>query len=394
MQICRDLPHPNRKSLMFSKCPTLTFVSYGLILTFANFASAQSGRVQPTPTPTPDETIRVVTEEIKLNVLAFDEKGVFFGDVRPQDLVITEDNILHQPTSVRRIPANVLVVMDTGGEMRSVKTLDWTRKVARGVIASLRPEDSIALMQYAEKAEIVTEWTTDRTAINDAVKRTNFGRRSAFASALQLATDFFMRSGVDNKHLVLITDGTDTTVSIAQIGDELKKLLATDISVHVLSYTSMESRDIAPRTSMISNTPPRSAMPDMVKDQLPKGGPQEAAKRPKIGPTINLDRTLIKKIKARKADLEASQVQLEKIAENTNGVFILPESTDEMVEKASLVARMIDSSYVVTYAPKNPVVESRSIPERNIEVTSKRPGLIVQARRKLVFDPNIAVRTK
>ena len=135
-------------------------------------------------------------------------------------------------------------------------------------------------------------------------------------------------------------------------------------------------------------------MPDMVKDQLPKGGPQEAAKRPKIGPTINLDRTLIKKIKARKADLEASQVQLEKIAENTNGVFILPESTDEMVEKAALVARMIDSSYVVTYAPKKPVVESRSIPERNIEVTSKRPGLIVQARRKLVFDPNIAVRTK
>ena len=88
---------------MFLKCLTLTFVSFGLILTFANFASAQSGRVQPTPTPTPDETIRVVTEEIKLNVLAFDEKGVFFGDVRPQDLVITEDNILHQPTSVRRI---------------------------------------------------------------------------------------------------------------------------------------------------------------------------------------------------------------------------------------------------------------------------------------------------
>ena len=370
---------------MYSKRPTFAFAVFAIIFALGGITSAQSGRVQPTPTPTPDETIRVVTEEIKLNVLAFDEKGGFFGDVTGQDLVITEDNILHQPTSVRRIPANVLIVMDTGGEMRSVKTLDWTRKVARGVITSLRPEDSIALMQYAEKAEIVSEWTNDRSAINDAVKRTNFGRKSAFAAALKLATDLFARSSVENKHLVLITDGTDTTISVAQIGLELKNLLSTDISVHVLSYTSMESRDIAPRTSMISSTPPRHAMPDMVKDQLPKGGPQEAAKQPKIGPTINLDRTLIKKIKARKADLEASQIQLEKVAENTNGVFILPESTDEMVEKAALVARMIDSSYVVTYTPKNPVIESVSIPERNIEVSSKRPGLIVQAKRKLVF---------
>ncbi|MEP6788509.1 MAG: hypothetical protein ABJB40_08760, partial [Acidobacteriota bacterium] len=79
------------------------------------------------------------------------------------------------------------------------------------------------------------------------------------------------------------------------------------------------------------------------------------------------------------------QGELEKLAENTNGEFILPESVDEMTEKAALVARMIDSSYVVTYTPKIPVVETRGIAERNIEVTSKRPGLVVQARRKLLI---------
>jgi hypothetical protein len=56
-----------------------------------------------------------------------------------------------------------------------------------------------------------------------------------------------------------------------------------------------------------------------------------------------------------------------------------------MIEKAPLVSRMIDSSYVVTYVPKVPVVETRGIAERNIEVTSKRPGLIVQARRRLLI---------
>jgi len=43
---------------------------------------------------------------------------------------------------------------------------------------------------------------------------------------------------------------------------------------------------------------------------------------------------------------------------------------------------MIDSSYVVTYTPKIPVDETGT--ERNILVTSKRPGLVVEARRKLI----------
>jgi len=78
-------------------------------------------------------------------------------------------------------------------------------------------------------------------------------------------------------------------------------------------------------------------------------------------------------------------LRLEKVAEATNGEFILPDSTDEMTQKAPLVAKMIDASYVVTYTPKIPVAETRGIAERSIDVTSKRPGLVVQARRKLLI---------
>ena len=78
------------------------------ILLFAAAVSAQSGRVQSTPTPTPeDDTVRIVTEEIKLNVLAFDEKGDFFRDVNERDLVISENNIHHQyPLLSGHLPAN------------------------------------------------------------------------------------------------------------------------------------------------------------------------------------------------------------------------------------------------------------------------------------------------
>lgn len=356
-----------------------------LILLFSISGSAQSGRVTATPTPTPmDEILRVDTEEIKLNVLAFDEEGKFFRDVTERDLVISENNVLHQPTSVRRLPANVLIVMDTGGEMRSVKTLKRTRDVAEELVNSLRPGDSVAVMSYADKAEIAGEWTTDKTQAIAAIKRTNFGRRSVFVDAIKMATDFLIKDPLENKHIVLITDGTDSLGRSSEKFDALQRLKATDISVHVMSYTEMETIDIVPRTKGISNTPPPKSMPDEIADTLPNGA-RDIKKAPKIGPTINLDRTYIRKMKSRKADLEASQEQLDKLAEDTNGEFILPATFEEMKDKSTLVAQMIDASYVVTYTPKIPVVGTRGIAERKIDVTSKRPGLVVQARRKLMI---------
>ena len=362
-----------------------------LILTImalaAGSASAQSGRVQAAPTPTPrdDDTVRVHTEEIKLNVLAFDEKGNFFRDVGSNDLVITENNVLHPPASVRRLPASVLIMMDTGGELRTVKSLDNTRKVARAVVDGLRPGDSVAVMSYADKAEIVGEWTSDKAQMIAAIKRANFGRRSVFVDAIKMATTFMMREGVENKHIVLITDGTDSMGRSSEKFDALQRLLATDITVHVISYTSMEAAKVDPKTRTLTDTPPRKALPPEVIAGLPNGV-KDAQTAPKIGPTVNLDRKMIRTMKARKAELEIAQEQLEKLAEDTNGEFILPDSVDEMVEKSALVARMIDSSYVVTYMPKIAVVETRGRAERNIEVTSKRAGLIVQARRKLVIE--------
>lgn len=351
---------------------------------FASTAAAQSRRVQPTPTPTPaDDPIRVAVEEIKLNVLAFDAKGEFFRDVNSNDILITENDVIHLPESVRRIPANVLIVMDTGGELRSLKSLDTTRKTAYGLVNSLRPGDTVSVLQYSDKAEIVAEWTDDKALAFDAIKRTKFGRRSVFVDALKLATDYMTKAGLDNKHMVLITDGTDSFGRSSEKFDAIQRLLTTDITVHVLSYTGMEAADIEPRTKAVSNTPPPKAMPDEIAATLPNGVRDKGVK---IGPTVSLDRTLINKMKARKADLKTAEEQLEALAVNTNGEFILPAGIDEMKDKAALVARMIDSSYVVTYTPKIPVVETRGIATRTIDVTSKRPGLIVQARRKLLID--------
>lgn len=360
------------------------------LLVLTAFANAQSGRNFPTPTPTPktdDETEKVFTEEVKLNVIAFDEEGKFFNGVKAEDLVITENNTLHQASSIRRIPANVLIVMDTGGEMRQKKSLQLTRNAALSVVNALKEGDQIAILQYADKAEILAEWTSDKAQIVEAIKKkSNFGKRSAFVGALTLAEDFLRKNPLDNKHIVLISDGTDNFSSTEEKASAMRKLLATDINVHVISYTKMETTDITPRTKMISNSPPPRAIPPEIAATLPNGA-RDAATAPKVGPTINLDRAMLKKLKQRKDDLETSEKALQTLAENTNGEFILPENSDEMLEKGALVARMIDSSYVVTYVPKRALSESERGEERDIVVTSRRDGLLVEAKRKLIVKP-------
>jgi Mg-chelatase subunit ChlD len=344
---------------------------------------AQSAR--PTP-PNTEDTEKVYTEEIKLNVLAFDRTGKFVSGVLKEDLVISENGVLHQASSIRRIPANVLIVMDTGGEMRQIKSINQTRETAKSVVKALKENDSVAILQYHDRAEIIAEWTNDKTAVLNVLdKKTNFGKRSVFVNALNTATDFLQKNPLDNKHLVLITDGTDSLATQTEKAAAMRKLLSTDINVHVISYTKMEATDIEPRTKGVSKSPPPSAMPPEIAATLPNGV-RDLATAPKIGPTINLDRALLRKLRERKQDLLSSEKALLTLAENTNGEFILPETKEEMLEKSALVAQIIDSSYVVTYIPKKALSETQTTEERNIEVTSRRDGLQVQAKRKLIVN--------
>ncbi len=362
---------------MFSKPIAATFS----ILLFCIFSIAQT----PAPTPPEDDSPeRVFAEEIKLNVSAYNLDGEFVADVKKEDLVISEDGRLNQASSLRRIPANVLVVLDTGGEMRQAKRFKDTIAAARNLITALQSDDAVAIMDYHDKVEIVAEWTNRDEAVKLLDSKTNFGRRSVFTNALATATSFLQKTPRDNRHLVLITDGTDTFNAPVERTAATQKLLATDINVHVISYTQMEKTAIEPRLKGISKTPPKQAMPDEIKATLPNGV-RDIALAPKYK-TISVDRPLLKALRDRKNALAESEKYLIALSKDTNGYLILPESNEEMLEKSANIAGIIDSSYVLTYVPKRALSESPAGEIRRIEVTSRRPNLRVQANRKLVVN--------
>lgn len=354
--------------------PVLFFFLTGNIL-------AQSG-VRPQATPTPEQVEKVSTEEIKLNVLALKNNGDFAEELKPEDLVIVEDSRIQQANSVRRIPANVLFLLDVGGEITYAKRNKVTAQTARGLVAQLAETDSVAVMQYADKVSVLSDWTQSRKQLMSVLGDTKlgYGKRSNFNEAVQRAVEFFAASPTENRHLVLISDGIDTFDNETQRKAAIRKLLSSDINVHVVSYTKLQQLAMGDSTKTVKpgggirkiNLPPGAGAPHSQETQIYSGV------------TINTDREMIRKRREEAAKLKTSEKFLTEIAEDTNGEIFLPETTDEMIDKMGILAKTIDSQYVITYVPKRPLDESSDGEVRVIEVSSRRPGVEVQGKRKFI----------
>ena len=354
------------------------------VFVFASSLWAQSG-VRPAATPPPEDIEKVATEEIKLNVLALTGNGDFAPALKPEDLVIVEDGRIQQASSVRRIPANVLFLLDVGNEIAYAKRNKLTAAAARGVALALTPNDSVAVMEYADKVEVLSDWTKDKSRLTQILTegKLGYGKRSAFNEAMLKAIDFFEKTPLENRNLVLIADGTDSFDNAEQRREMTRRLLSSDINVHVISYTQLQLEAIGTT---------KTVRPDggIRKTNLPPGAgaPHSQDTQVYAGVVINTDRAMIRKRREEVEKIKASQKYLTTIAEDTNGEIFLPETTDEMTAKTGILAKTIDSQYVVTYVPKRPLNESKNGETRTIEVSSRRAGVEVQGKRKFIVSGN------
>ena len=95
----------------------LIFRNIVSVLLFAVPAFGQ----QPTPTPV-DETVKVRTDEVHLNVTALSSYGRFVPTLKAEDLLVVEEGTPQTITTMKRVPASVMLLLDTGGNLNFVKS--------------------------------------------------------------------------------------------------------------------------------------------------------------------------------------------------------------------------------------------------------------------------------
>jgi VWFA-related protein len=363
-----------------------------LLACFVFVVRAQQKEPTPSPSPTPaqsqeQEPIKVFTEEVRLPVIATDQFGHYDPTLVADDVLVLEDGKTQQIRSVRHIPANVLVVLDTGGELSGLggmsKRTNLTREVARNLVGELHQGDWIAVMQFSDKVELLQPWTTDREATQHVLKtKVSSGRRDVFSDALVSAAQQVSDRPQGSRHVVFITDGVDSAGVKADRAKAIKQLITVRATVHIISYTEYvrQKNDKQP-SSIRAGQRPASSDPITATDPtLPPG----MTRNPVFGVGITFDPAMRRQRKAYEADVKKSQQLLVSLAQETGGTIFMPKTNDEMVSEAREVAREIGAEYVITYRPTRPLASSKPGEYRRVEVASRRVGLSLRSRRGYV----------
>ena len=356
----------------------------------AGLGQAQQKPPQPLPSPTPneeDDRVKVFTEEVRLPVIAVDQFGHYDPTVVPDDILVLEDGVAQQIKSVRRIPANVVLVLDTGGELSGLggisKRTSLTRDVAIELLNRLRDDTWVEVMQFNNSVDVLQTWTRDRPATLKVLKtKVSSGKRARFADAVAAAAQQLQDRPEGSRHVVFITDGVDTPGGKVDRGQALRQLAAARATVHIISYTEFVRQEKPKKANSEIRQVPTSHDPIATMD--PTQPPGTTRSPSYVLGSITFDPAMRRQRKAYEEAIKTSQQILTDIADETGGQIFLPKTSDEMIAQAREAAREVGAEYVVTYRPKRPLSEAQKGQYRRIEVASRRVGLSLRSRRGYV----------
>jgi VWFA-related protein len=359
-------------------------------LALATAALGQSQRKPPqSPSPTPeDDKVTVFTEEVRLPLIAVDQFGHYDPTVVPDDILVLENGVAQQIKSVRRIPANVILALDTGGELSGLggmsKRTNLTRDAAIELLNQLRDDTWVEVMQFNNSVDVLQTWSRDRAATLKVLKtKISSGKRARFSDAVAAAAEQLKDRPEGSRHVVFITDGVNTPGGKVALAQAMKQMSATRATIHIISYTEFvrQQKPKKPGDDLPKQVPTSHDPIATMDPTLPPGQTRSPAY---VLHSITFDPAMHKQQKAYEADVRNSQQVLTDMAEETGGQIFLPKSSDEMIAQARETAREVGAEYVVTYRPKLPLSSADKGEYRRIEVASRRVGLSLRSRRGYV----------
>ena len=323
------------------------FICCAAFLVFVSNSYAQ----QPAPKPEEQDRIKIFTQEVILPIVAYDAYGHFDPSISPEDVLVLEDGVAQTVKSARRMPLNVLLLIDMGSVVTLTQHLDVTRVVALRVISKLRPGDKVALIQFTNRAEVLQDWTDDTAKVAKVLDwergKLLSGSRSRMSEGLKATFEKLKEKEVGSTHVVLITDGDDTPG--ADYEATVNQLLRLQPTVHMLSYTTLARAEVRKR---------------------------------KTG--MFFDRGMKRFYKEYDNSLMESERRFTILAQNFGGRIFLPGSKDEALKQGDDLAGEIGATCVLTYTPKRPIEFDADAKPRRLEVYPRRVGLRVRALRTTV----------
>lgn len=174
--------------------------------------------LQPVRADNQDEPLKLRTELVVIDAQVLHRKTALpIDNLAREDFILYEDGVKQHISHFSRdkLPLSVIILFDVSGSIATDRQA--VQRLLGGAYQAmnlLRPEDEVALMQFAEKATLVQPFTRDRDLVVKAITRLDGrGQYGTHIDEGVLAAAEYMRSAANpdsRRAVIVVTD--DVTV--------------------------------------------------------------------------------------------------------------------------------------------------------------------------------------
>ena len=189
---------------------------------------------------------RSSVDVIAMNVTATDASRRYVTDLDRQDFQIFEDGRPQQVTFFRKssLPLALALLIDTSASMEP--NLGVAQEAAVGFIRALGPEDIASVIDFDTRVEVRQDFTTDRRALEHAIRKTAAGGSTALYNAVYIALKGLNKTIGDERleerrrrAIVILSDGEDTS-SLVGFDEVLDLAVRSDTAIYAIGLLGSE----------------------------------------------------------------------------------------------------------------------------------------------------------
>ncbi len=220
----------------------LVLIAMGATLTTVPTSVAQSNRQPAKPQAPPQrpqevgegEVIRVDSDLVSLTATVVDSRGRNVANLRQNDFALYEDGVKQELayfSTGDRVPVSLGILFDTSGSM--IDKIEGVSDAVEHFVKSVAPGDEIFLIRFSDLAELVQDFTDDRSRILRAVKDLEAQGSTALYDAILLGLQRVAQGKHRKRALLLVTDGNDTASSVS-FNDVLALARRSEVIVYAM----------------------------------------------------------------------------------------------------------------------------------------------------------------
>jgi len=188
-----------------------------LLVALPAVISARAGRsqtTQETPAPksekqAPPQTLKIDVELVLVNATVTDSLNRYVSGLEGNHFQIWEDKIEQKVEyfSAEDVPISIGVIFDVSGSMKD--KISTARQAAATFLKTGNPEDEYFLVEFANRPEVASDFTTDVTKLQSKLIMTPAKGMTAMYDSVYLGLEKLKEGTNPKKALLLITDGED-----------------------------------------------------------------------------------------------------------------------------------------------------------------------------------------